>query len=443
MIDKLQEQKRLIYIGLIGAGTVGGGTLRVLADNAEVIALRSVALRVKRVVDLALTDTEKQLVSLGYEGVQLSDRWQDIVEDPQIDIVVELIGGIHPAKEMIQAALTAGKSVVTANKDLMAAHGYELLQLAYQHGCDLFFEASVGGGIPIIQAVQESFAGNTLNNIMGIVNGTTNYILTKMTEEGGDFAAVLKEAQDLGYAEANPASDIEGLDAARKMAILASIAYNSRVSDAMVSTEGISKITPWDILYASEFDCVIKMLGIARCDGKSIDVRVHPVMIHKTHPLASIRDSYNAIFVQGDMVENTMFYGRGAGALPTGSAIAGDIIAAASNIVYDCRARRRVVCYRDLPILPLAETISKYYLRMQVFDQVGVFAALAQCLGDNNVSMGSVVQKRRLSGQQAEIVIITHQVRHEDMMQALAAVNELPCVLEVSNIIRVEDEGIA
>jgi homoserine dehydrogenase len=371
--------------------------------------------------------------------VTVSSSWQDLLADTALDIVVELIGALPVARELISAALRAGKSVVTANKDLLAAHGGELLDLAAQHGADLFFEGSVCGGIPIIQAMKEGFAANRIIQLTGIVNGTTNYILTSMAETGLGFAEALGEAQRLGYAEPDPTNDIEGYDAARKMAILASIAFNSRVSGDMVPTEGITGLSQWDIAYAAEFGYVIKMLGLAKSDGESIEARVHPAMISKSHPLAAVRDSYNAVFIEGDALEKAMLYGRGAGALPTGSAVAGDIISAARNIVHNSRGRWGCTCYRQLPVKTLAQPSSKYYVRLQALDLPGVFAAITAKLGEQQVSMASVIQQRSLPGNVAEIVLITHEVNHEHLQRALTEIAALDCVAEIGSVIRVED----
>lgn len=436
------KQQQVVQVGICGLGTVGGGTLTVLANNNGIIKSRAVKIQVTRVAERDLGRAKALLDQLGLNDVIISDNWQELVADPKIDIVVELIGNVTIAEELIRTALANGKSVVTANKDLMASHGGELLALAEEHGVDLLFEASVAGGIPIIQAIKEGFAGNRIKQVMGIVNGTTNFILTNMTEQGTSFKTALQEAQDLGYAEADPTSDVEGYDAARKIAILASIAFNSRVVDSQVPKEGITNISNWDIAYAEEFGYIIKMLGIARTDGESIEVRVHPVMLPKTHPLATVRDSYNAVFIEGDAVEKSMLYGRGAGALPTGSAVVGDIINAARNIVHDSRARWSCTCYRDLPVKTLEETSSKYYVRMLALDYPGVFAAITAKLGEQEVSMDSVMQKRRLSADEAEIVMITHKVRHDHMVNALAEIAKLDCVSQVNGMIRVEDQEV-
>ena len=442
MAEKTRSGKKQVNVAIIGLGTVGSGALTVLANNADIIAARALPIKVKRVVELDLERAASLVKELELTDVQIGNDWHQVISDPDIDIVVEVIGGISLARQIITEALSAGKSVVTANKDLMASHGGELLHIAEENQTDLFFEASVAGGIPVIQAVKESLAGNRFGQIMGIFNGTTNYILTMMSEKGADFAEALAEAQALGYAEADPTNDIEGYDAARKIAILASIAFNSRVNDSMVATEGITHISSWDIAYAAEFGYEIKSVGIARYDGKMIDVRVHPVMISKNHPLAAVRDSYNAVFIHGDAVENSMLYGRGAGSLPTGSAIVGDVINAARNIAHNCKSRWGCTCYQHIDIRPLDDTISKYYVRIKVYDRIGVFAALAKALGDCNVSMDSVMQKRRITEEQTEIVMITHRVRHADLMSALDIIKSLDCVEEISDYIRVEDEDI-
>ena len=437
----MEHYKRQVNVGICGLGTVGGGTLEILARNRDIIGARALDIRVAHVADVDVGRAASLLRQLGLQNVSISPSWQELLNDPMLDIVVELIGAAPAAYEFICAALKASKSVVTANKDIMAAYGRELLTLAEQNGADLFFEGSVCGGIPIIQAMKEGFVANRISQITGIVNGTTNYILTNMTEQGTSFAEALGEAQRLGYAEPDPRNDIEGYDAARKIAILASIAFNSRVSDDMIPTEGITGLCQWDIAYAGEFGYVIKMLAIARCDGESIEARVHPAMIKKSHPLVAVRDSYNAVFVEGDALEKAMMYGRGAGALPTASAVAGDIVSAARNIVNDNRGHRGCTCYRSLPVKTLAQTYSKYYVRMQARDMPGVFAAITAKLGEQQVSMASVVQKRSLEGDAAEIVLITHMVNHEHMQNALKEIAALACVVEIGSVIRVEENG--
>ncbi len=308
---------RTVNVGLIGLGTVGGGTLQLLAQNSQLIADRGFALHVKKVCNLDVPYTEAKIVELGLTDTTATSDFHDLVDDPEIDVVIELIGGIHPALEMVQAALQAGKSVVTANKDLVASHGAELFKLAEEQRADFLFEASVAGGIPILKALKDSLAANNIVEIMGIVNGTTNYILSQMSSTGADFQPCLQRAQELGYAEANPTNDIEGFDAARKMAILASIAYNANITEDMVYVEGITKISKFDIDYAAQLGYVIKLVGLARPQGdEAAEVCVYPLMIPSGHPLAAVNDVFNAVFVEGDALGQSMFYGRGAGSLP-------------------------------------------------------------------------------------------------------------------------------
>ncbi|MGI5891477.1 MAG: homoserine dehydrogenase [Bacillota bacterium] len=431
---------RKINVGIFGLGTIGGGTATAIINNADIISARSMDIDLVRVADKNIERAQKFLADLGAEDIIITDDWHDLVNDPNIDIMVEVAGGIDMPLKAITAALKAGKSVVTANKDLMATHGGELLAIAEENNVDLFFEASVAGAIPIILPLKESMACNKFQQIMGILNGTTNYILTSMSETGSTFEAALEEAKALGYAEADPTNDVEGYDAARKVAILASIAFNSRVTYEMVYVEGITKITDWDIAYAKEFGYTIKILGIAKEDNGLIEARVHPVMIPLSHPLAAVRDSFNAIFVEAYPLDQAMFYGRGAGALPTASAVVGDMIAAARNIVNDCKNRWSCGCFDNKKVKPIEDTISKYYVRINAYDKPGVFAAITDILGKENVSLDSVMQKRRLPEDQAEIVMITDKVKHSDMMGALDKIAELDCVAKITNIIRVADE---
>ncbi len=433
------NQRKQVNVAVVGAGTVGSGTITVLTADQDTIAARALPIKVRWIAEKDLSKAQAVVDKLNLTDTRITDNWRDAVEDPETDIVVELIGGTTLAYDILSTALSLGKSAVTANKDLMATRGGELLAIADKTNTDLFFEASVAGGIPIIQPLKESLAGNKIDSVMGIINGTTNFILTKMYETGMDFADALKEAQALGYAEADPTADIEGWDAARKIAILASLAFNSRVTFDMVYCEGITKITKWDIAYAKELGYVIKMLGIARCDGEKIEARVHPMMISEENPLASVRDSYNAVLVHGNMVENVMFYGRGAGSLPTGSAVAGDIIAAARNIAHNCKERYGCTCYQELPVVKMDDTACKYYVRIQVTDKPGVFASLSTALSDANVSMDAVLQKRRMENGMSEIVIITHRVLHRDLLTALDSISFLDCVQEVCGYIRVEE----
>ncbi len=423
-----------IKIGLLGFGTVGTGVIRVLKENAHEIAEKVGAqIQVKTVL---VRDVNKKRPYM--EGLKLTDRIDDILDDPEINLVIELMGGIHPSREYMLKAMAAGKSVVTANKDVVAEHGKDMFAMAEQHDVDFMFEASVGGGIPIITPLKQCLTANKITEIMGIVNGTTNYMLTKMTECGSDYDAVLKEAQDKGYAEANPAADVEGLDAARKAAILASIAFNTRIGLSDVSVEGITKITPADIEYAKELGYVIKLLAIGRDTEKGVDVRVHPVFLPQTHPLAAVNDVFNAIFIRGNAIGEAMFYGRGAGSLPTASAVVADAIDVARDIVNHTFGRVRCTCYEHKPLCPIEETESSYYVRLLVDDQPGVLGSIAMAFGNQGVSLKSVIQTRRVDDR-AEIVAVTHCVAHKKIEQAATVLRGLSVVTEIRSMIRVEN----
>ena len=424
-----------IKVGLLGMGTVGTGVVKVLQQNQDSIS-KKVGKPVE-VVKILVRNIDKPRDLLVPADI-LTDRSEDILDDPEIQIIVEVMGGIQPTKDYIIKALENGKHVVTANKDLLAIHGKELFAAAENNHNDLFFEASVAGGIPIIRPLKECLAGNRLEQVMGIINGTTNYILTKMTLEGSDFNEVLKEAQDLGYAEADPSSDIEGFDAARKIAILASVAFGTRVTFSDVFVEGITNITQEDIHYAKDLGYVIKLLGIAKSLNGHVEVRVHPAFIPKNHPLASVNDVFNAIFVKGDAIGEAMFFGRGAGELPTASAVVGDIVAASRDIVYGITGRISCTCFEDKPIIKIGEIRSEYYLRLKVADKPGVLASIASVFGNHDVSIASVVQKSTGNKGRAEIVLITHEVTENSIRDALQIIGGMSIVDAISNVIRVE-----
>ncbi|MBS7007720.1 homoserine dehydrogenase [Anaerostipes sp.] len=426
------EELKTLKIGLLGSGTVGTGVYKLVESQREEMPHKIGAnLSVAKI--LVRDKTRKRE---GIDQSLLTDRFEDIIEDDDIQIVVEVMGGIEPARTYINAALKAGKHVVTANKDLIAEHGKELLDAASENGCDLLFEAAVAGGIPILRPLKQCLAGNHLSEVMGIVNGTTNFILSKMTEEGMEFSDALMLATELGYAEADPTADIEGYDAGRKVAIMASIAFNSRVTFSDVYTEGITKITSRDIAYAKEMGCTIKLLGVAKNMPEGIEVRVHPMLIPSSHPLAKVDDSFNAVFVHGDAVDDAMFYGRGAGELPTASAIMGDVIDVARNIQFNCNGRISCTCYKDLPIKKINEIESKYFLRLMVEDKAGVLARIADTLGNYNVSISQVIQKDSREGT-AELVVITAKVKEQNFSDALATIAEMKTTKKVSSVIRV------
>ena len=422
-----------VQIALLGLGTVGTGVYKVLKAQKEEISHKvGTEIQLKKIL---VRNTKKAAEKLDDPSV-LTTEWKSILEDPEISVVVEVMGGIEPARSYILDALHAGKSVVTANKDLLASHGKELMDAAAEAKADLLFEASVAGGIPIIRPLKECLAGNQISEVMGIVNGTTNFILTKMAEEGMEFQEALALATELGYAEADPTADIEGLDAARKRAILASIAFHSRVTFADVYTEGITKITATDIRYAKEMGCDIKLLGMAKNTPEGIETRVQPMLIPSTHPLASVRDSFNAVFVHGDAVDDTMFYGRGAGELPTASAVVGDILDAVRNMVFHCRGRIGCTCYKEIPMKKMENVSSAYFLRMQVENRSGVLANIAGVFGNNNVSISQIIQKSKKKNR-AEIVVITDEVKEKNFQDSLAVISGMSAVGEISSMIRV------
>mgnify|MGYP002585106241 FL=1 len=419
-------------IALLGMGTVGGGVYEIIEKQKEEMPFKIGA--ALEVVKVLVRNKAKYADRIPAE--KLTDVWEDVIGDDSIDIVVEVMGGIEPARTYIKAALEKGKHVVTANKDLMAMHGHELLELAGEHHCDLLFEAAVAGGIPIIRPLKQCLAGNHITEIMGIINGTTNFILTKMKEDGMDFGEALQLATDLGYAEADPTADIEGYDAGRKLAIMASIAFHTPVTFDDVFTEGITKITAKDMRYAKEMGCSIKLLGIAKNTETGIEVKVHPTMIPENHPLAAVNDSFNAVFVHGDAVDDAMFYGRGAGALPTGSAVVGDIMDVARNMLFHCNGRIGCSCYKNLPIKRIGDTTSRYYIRMRLEDRAGTLAAMAGVFAENDASIAILLQKETIEND-AEIVVVTHEVAEKKFMDAIKKFSSMEMVKEISSIIRV------
>ncbi len=427
--------KDKIKAAILGLGTVGTGVYKIIENQLSEFPYKIGS-------ELEVSKILVKNAKKNREGVDMSlitDKWEDIINDSSIDIVIEVMGGIEPAKTYISEALSHGKHVVTANKDLMAEYGHELLEMAAEHKSDLLFEASVAGGIPIIRPLKQCLAANNITEIMGIINGTTNFILTKMTDDGMEFDEALKLATDLGYAEADPTADIEGLDAGRKIAILASIAFNSRVTFSEVYTEGISKITAKDIKYASELGCIIKLIATAKNTSSGIEVRVTPMFIPKSHPLASVSDSFNAVFVHGDAIDDAMFYGRGAGELPTASAIMGDVVDVCRNIAFGCNGRIGCTCYKDLPVKAIENIESKYFVRTLLEDKPGTLAAVASTFSGNNASIDQMVQKTKLPGY-AEVVFIIDTVKEQLFFRAIRELSAMHYVKEISSIIRVHSD---
>lgn len=426
------NQERVVKAGLLGLGTVGSGVYKLVERQKDEMALKAGAgLEIQKILVHNMNKKRE-----GVDQSLLTDKWEDIMNDDEIEIVIEVMGGIEPARTMILEALHAGKNVVTANKDLVATHGHELLEAAEESGVDFLFEAAVAGAIPIIRPLKQCLAANEIQEVIGIVNGTTNFILTKMIEEGMDFDDALALATELGYAEADPTADIEGLDAGRKVAIMASIAFHSRVVFSDVYTEGITKITAKDIAYAKEFDSVIKLLGAAHNTEKGIEVAVYPMMISNQHPLASVRDSFNAVFVHGDAVDDAMFYGRGAGELPTASAIVGDVLDVVRNMEYGCTGRIGCGCYRETQVKSIADVKNKFFLRMQVANQPGVLASIANVFGKHKVSIERIIQKD-VEKEKAELVIVTEYVKEGYLQEALDELMQMPILEEISSKIRV------
>ena len=420
-----------VRIGMLGCGVVGSSVARLLlADTAELSTRAGVKIELSRIAVRTIKP---------YEGINPALFTTDpfsIVNDPEIDLIIEVIGGIEPARELIMTAIENRKSVVTANKALLASHGAEMFTAAYAKGEDIYYEASVAGAIPIIRPMRDSLAGDFVTRLMGIVNGTTNYILTKMHEDNREFGDVLKEAQALGYAEADPTADVEGFDAAAKAAILSGLAFHTRVTVDDVYREGISNITLEDVNIAKSMDHVIKLLAIAELTpADEISVRVHPVMLHKSHPLASVRDAYNAVFVEAESAGSLMFYGRGAGGAPTASAILGDVVAVARHIALNSVGQRETD-YADRDIAPIESTKTKFLIRLEVADKAGVLAAIATVFANHGVSIQTVNQAGR--NDDAEVTIVTHRATEGELKATVASLKAMDMVNKISSVIRVE-----
>ncbi len=423
-----------LRIGLLGCGTVGSAVVRLLRTNGEEIRRRiGTSLRVTRV---AVAHPEKSRGLLFDPGVLTGDA-EEVVADARVDVVAEVMGGVEPARTLLLDAIERGKSVVTANKQLIARHGPELFTAAARAGVDLRLEASVGGGLPVIQPLKESLAANRILEVTGILNGTTNYILTKMAEEGWEFGQALEDAQRRGFAEADPTDDIDGHDAAAKLAILATIAFHMPVRADDVYREGIRRISPQDIEFARELGFTVKLLAIARELQGRVEAHVHPAFVPRAHPLAAIRNELNAVFVRGDFAGEVMTVGRGAGGEPTASAVVADLIDVARNHRAGAHGRVGWSTLAPRPLRPMEETASPFYLVMQVTDRPGVFARIATIFGEEGVSIASVVQKSR--GQIADIVMVTHTALEAQMRRVLSRIEGLDVVRTVRNAIRVVD----
>jgi homoserine dehydrogenase len=438
---------RQVNIGIIGGGTVGGGVFQALARNGGLMASRlGLDLRITRVAVRSLK--KKRAVAL--PGKLLTTDWKSVVAASDVDVVVELMGGTGTAREVVLAALAAGKPVVTANKALLSAHGEELFAAATKHGVNLYYEASVAGGIPVIKTLRESLIGNRVTRLYGIVNGTCNYILTRMKREGADYADVLADAQRLGYAETPPDLDVDGHDAAHKTGILASLAHGFWVQPKQIYTEGIRGITQLDIQFAEKLGYTIKLLGIVKTDAEGgtrstknksgIQVSVYPALVPNSHVLASVNDVFNAVLVRGDIVGDTLFYGRGAGQDATASSVLSDLADAALDL--KCGSHHRVpafVCHeRNGKVLPIDDVVSRYYLRLSVVDRPGVMAKITSILGRANIGISSVIQQEGSEGDTVPLVLMIHDAANRTMNKALAALAKLSVVKAAPVLIRVE-----
>lgn len=434
----------VVNIGLIGAGTVGSGVIKILNQNSDIIEKRTgVKLNLKRIAD---NDPDRKRAVRLPKKKLTTDAWE-LIKDESIDIVIELVGGTGIANEFVMEALKNGKHVVTANKALLAHHGKSIFALASKKGLDVGFEASVGGGIPIIQSAQVGYAANNIISIHGIMNGTSNYILTKMTDEGSQFDEVLKQAQIEGYAEADPSFDVDGVDAAHKLSILIMLSFGIFLDFGKIHVEGIRDITPLDISFADELGYKIKLLAIAKSREEGIEAGVYPALVRKGTQLADVSDAFNAIYVVGDAVGPTMLYGMGAGMLPTASAVVSDVIQIAKQISSgeeNGNANNSVPRFYDntksVPLIKLAETTNKYYLRFQAEDNPGVLGKITSSLGKHGISIESVLQKgRHLGGGDVPVVIMTHEAREKDLLSAIKQTNSFLSGKSKTSFIRIEE----
>ena len=431
---------RDVRVGLIGFGTIGTGVVKLLQRNqAQIRARLGTRLTLARIADLDLRTDRGVKV----DRRLLTTNAAALIEDPAVDIVVELVGGYEPARRFVLNAIEHGKSVVTANKALLAVHGAEIFAAAEARRVDIGFEASVGGGIPIIRTLKDGLAGDRNRAIYGIVNGTSNYILSTMTQQGGEFAAVLKEAQRQGLAEADPTYDVDGIDAAHKLALLIQLAFGTSARFAEIPVEGIRHVGQLDINFAREFGYVIKLLAIAKHDGEKIEARVHPTMVPRGHLLADVNGAYNAIAVQGEALGASMYFGLGAGMMPTATAVVADLVEVARHLLNGSRGGVAPLGYplakqRHLVVKPMDALDSEYYLRFMVVDRPGVLARIAGVLGRHDISIASVIQRERVHGASVPIVIRTHHARERNLRRALETIDRLPVVRAKSAVIRIE-----
>jgi homoserine dehydrogenase len=429
-------QRGPLRVALLGCGTVGCEVFRLLGEQASDLAARVGA--PLQVAGVAVRDPGGRARAAGVGGDLITTDAMTLVTRPDVDIVVEMIGGIEPARTLLLAAMRTGKSVVTANKALLGADGAVMHAAAREHGADLFYEAAVAGAIPLLRPLRESLAGDAVRRVLGIVNGTTNYILDRMDSSGAEFGDALKEAQALGYAEADPTADVGGYDAAAKAAILASLAFHTRVSTGDVYRQGITAVTAADIASARVLGCVVKLLAICERSNGGISVRVHPAMISREHPLASVRGAYNAVFVEAESAGRLMFYGAGAGGGPTASAVLGDLVVVARNRVAGIRGPD-APSYAELPVLPMSEAMTRYHVALDVADRPGVLAPVAEAFARHDVSIQAVRQEGH--GDEAYLVIVTHTARESALAATVADLSAMEAVRAVDSVLRVEGEA--
>lgn len=427
-----------ISIGLLGLGTVGSGVVRIIENHQDKLRHQiGCPIEIKKI---AVKNLHKER-NVEIDPRILTTDVYDVIDNPEIDIVVEVMGGVEETRKYLIHALNNKKHVVTANKDLMAIHGAELLTAASNNGCDLFFEASVAGGIPLLRTLVTGFASERITKIMGIVNGTTNYILTKMSKYNYPYEKVLKEAQELGFAEADPTSDVEGLDAARKMVILANLAFSMKVDLEDVKVQGITSITEEDLKYAKQLGYTMKLIGLAQLDNGKVEVSVQPTLLPESHPLASVHDEFNAVYVYGEAVGETMFYGPGAGSLPTANSIVSDLVVVMKNMVLGVNGKNVVTFQYEKQMKTAKEIRSKYFIRLHVRDEVGVFATITTIFSNHRVSIEKIIQLPVKEKDLAEIVIVTHEAALEDYENILVKLRDLAAVQQMMSSYRVEGNG--
>ncbi|MGD6842758.1 homoserine dehydrogenase [Bacillus infantis] len=427
-----------ISVGLLGLGTVGSGVVKIIKNHQDKLMHQvGCPVEVKKVL---VQDLNKQR-EVDVEATLLTGSPEEIIDDPDIDIIIEVMGGIEDTRKHLLKALANKKHIVTANKDLMALYGSELLTAASENGCDLFYEASVAGGIPILRGLADGLASDRITKMMGIVNGTTNFILTKMSQDGSAYEDVLKEAQELGYAESDPTSDVEGLDAARKMAILATLGFSMKVDLDDVKVKGITGVTEEDLQYGKQLGYTMKLIGIAHREGEKVEVSVQPALLAESHPLAGVNNEYNAVYVYGEAVGETMFYGPGAGSLPTATAVVSDLVGVMKNLRLGVNGKSAVSPQYPKKLKDPSEIYSKYFLRLHVKDEVGVFGELTSIFSKHSVSLEKILQLPVEEKGLAEIVLVTHQSSLKDYEDILSSLEDLPAVKTIESSYRVEGSG--